>query len=199
MNQIQNDELWSKWAKIWKKETATYGMPDSCKLFFDIFEKSYNYSEEKLLINKKWNFGIKIAYIIFLFLLLVAQIIMFFKWIWPSLPNISLDCVCAIEIPLLLFIILGTMVVVKILDIKKYQETYARHKRFQNLREMEMLRFIMEKEKKNENHKNDDYFLLFMKQIMEIERSNVEKYCDNLEQKEKNLMDGLDILGFKTK
>lgn len=70
-----------------------------------------------------------------LFLLALAQIYVLIKIFRPHLSTLSLDYVCAIEAPLLLLFMMVSLAITKFVDIKKYQETYARHMRYQNLRE----------------------------------------------------------------
>ena len=93
------------------------------------------YSNDSIRKHKGWNLAIKYTYIVILFLLALAQIYVLIKIFRPHLSTLSLDYVCAIEAPLLLLFMMVSLAITKFVDIKKYQETYARHMRYQNLRE----------------------------------------------------------------
>lgn len=157
-----------------------------------MFKETYDYSNNSIKKHKICNLLIKYFYIVILILLVLAQIYVLINIFLPSRSTITLEYVCAIEAPLLLLFMMVSLVITKFVDIKKYQETYARHMRYQNLRKIEMIRFILNIG--DYDNDKDEQLKLFMDRILKIEQDNIEKFCINMEQNETNLREGLDGL-----
>ena len=97
----------------------------------------------------------------------------------------------------LLIMFFVALIISKILDIKKYQETWSRHRRFQYLRQQEMLRFIMDiGDYDGSNGKDIEKFI---ENMMRIEEQNINKFCENMENKEKGMIDELKFVLNKMK
>lgn len=164
-------------------EESVYYIP--YKMIF----KSYIDAKEKIKKNKKWNYLLKIGFILVLCVVLIVQIVLFNKF-WHELPTVkdSTSLFVQMEGALLIILALSSLIISKILDVKKYQETWARHQRYQFLREQEMLRFVLHEENYSAN-RGEGNLKRFVKNIWQIEKMNINKFCDNMENKEKGMID----------
>lgn len=184
--------LWHQWATAWKgkneKESEDY------QLFFDTFKTAYKEGKSGKKRNKDKNFLVKWYFVWLLFGLLIIQIRLFF-WFLEQMTDAQLSGgdILAFEASFLILLLLASITFSKVLDIKKYQETWARHTRYHVFREQEMMQFIM---------KTGDYYGLdqnairrkFIHNIMKIERDNIEKFCTNMEEKEIRMTEDFDKL-----
>lgn len=142
---INQDEpqRWKSWEEEWIKNGGS-----SESSFFKVFKSSYLDAERKKQKNNRLNFRIKALFIAVLGIVLCVQCALVWKLIVPSLSDSTVwettkEPLIAFEAILMLILFLAGIFISKILDVKKYQETWSRHTRFQNRRDEEMLRYIM--------------------------------------------------------
>lgn len=180
--QIKKGELFEEWKKQWETQTGN----NKLDTFFSLFSSVYWYVWYSKEINKDKNFRVKR---VFLFIPIVGVLMCFACFIRnifcegnSQLSDLMENGLLIISLILLTF--LG-VIISKWLDIKKYQETWARHSWHLHMMEMEMLRFIDHFEPYN----NMDSKITFAERIIKIWDMNEEKFVHNMEDKEKGLMD----------
>ena len=198
MNKVNNNELYSKWKEIWMKE-CVYTDKSICpretsvkKLFFEMFEKTYFYAIDKDEYNQKMNFRMKIIFLIVLTVGIVACIA-FEVWSAFFSQNVVQNL---IQNGLLLFaVFLVALIIGKWIDMKKYQETWIRHSEHKHMLEREMLLYIL----KLEPYHVGDAETIFMERTIQIWDANQKKFVDNMENKEKAMMDIFEYIKLKQK
>ena len=96
-----------------------------------------------------------------------------------------------IEAALLITLVIGSIAISKIIDVNKPQETWSRHTYYQFLRQQEMFRFLLQEG----DYRGDDELGVkkFIVNMMKIEERNIEKFSNNMETKEKGMLDELEI------
>lgn len=182
----------------WNRQIALY-------LFYQKFRRAYVMASQKTDKNKKMNTMCKERFIYLLFwsiiihavLLIPIYIVLLVKGFSTSnlpmfvaliMERFSTSHVWMTETFVVAALVLVALIFAKNLDIQKYQETWARHTRFQYHREQEMLRFLLEAEPYNQPEANQRVDT-FVKAIQAIEEKNIEKFCTNMEEKEKGMME----------
>lgn len=242
---------------LWERWTQKWGIPDKGsdeEIFFDMFQNSYNDGDKGHQRNKRTNFRVKNAMLCILAVFVFWQIALVVYYLKSGIEMDGM-VIFSIEASFLIAVYLSSMVVSKLLDIKKYQETWARHAYYHTLREIEMRKYIMgigdyavfktekrdnqylmdavrsavstleqaavmaAEERKNDNWKegacvvrdtvktkaeellNNDApsiaelnRIRFMENIFKIEMKNVEKFCSNMEDKEKGVLEDMGLL-----
>lgn len=157
-------------------------------LFYCLFRSSYKKAKRKTEKNREMNKLCKRRFIYLLFWSIIINIILFLVYVILLVRGFSVWHWVTVETFLVAALVLVALIFVKDLDINKYQETWARHTRFQYQREQEMLRFLLEAESDSQadaEKRVDD----FVKAILAIEEKNIEKFCINMEDKEKGMME----------
>lgn len=180
--QIKKEKLFEEWKKLWEMEIGN----NKLDTFFSLFSSVYWYVWYSKEINKYKNFRMKR---VFLFIPIVGVLMCFTCFVRNILCEGNSQLSDLMEnslliISLILLIFFG-IIISKWLDIKKYQETWARHSWHLHMMEVEMLRFIDHFEPYN----NVDSRITFAERIIKIWDMNEEKFVHNMEDKEKGLMD----------
>lgn len=179
------------WSEKWSKSC-------SYQYFADNFKKSYRFAYMKSEKNRYLNFKYKNQFMKWIMFILITHISFamlvvtnYYSWyiclIMGLVDDIPLDfsIVATIEVVLLVISAIGSIAIVKRQDIRKYQETWARHKRTLMLVDIEMLKYIDE---------ISPYYncytpkALFMEKVTSLQEANIEKFAENLETKEKDLI-----------
>lgn len=198
MNKKGENEIYSQWKEIWKKECADTGKAicsietSAKKLFLDKFDEAYSYVIEKDKYNKKMNFRMKTLFLC-IFSVGIVSCIIFEIWSAFFSQNIVQNL---IQNGLLLFaVFLVAMIVGKWIDMKKYQETWIRHSEHKHMLEREMLLYIL----KLEPYHVGDAETIFMERTIQIWDANHKKFVDNMENKEKDMMDIFEYIQLKQK
>ena len=175
----EKKNVWCTWKAKWEAEAGE----GNFETFFQLFEATYEYVLCAKTDNKMENFRWKKKFLR-LFVLGGAAFVFFFvynlcfdssnQWMaWLENGVITL---------LMLFI---SSIISKWVDIKKYQETWARHSWHLHSMNTEMVRFISDLEPYHRLDKKR----VFVDKILEIWDKNQEKFVHNMEDKEKELMD----------
>lgn len=184
---IDDKGLFESWYDIWEG-TAKGQEINFVKFFQNIYFETYR----KMEANKCKNFLFKSLYIGVLITAFVGYIMLFFfnlnqngKTIYTLLEN---------GFVLILFV-LALTIILKWLDIKKYQETWVRHQQHIRFLQKEMLYYIYNMgDYSHTRYSTNDNFT-FMTNIFEIENKNIIKFVDNMENKEEKLgKDFLDLM-----
>lgn len=182
---LKKPKIYDKWKADWKK-----GEKKEEEEFVSMFEYDYKYSCEKAKKNRKMNFRIKflsfIPFILVTFLYLMGMIIYNI-----SLLNASSDFSefvkkmnWKISIYGTIFYVVAvvlTIVILKWLDVKKYQETWSRHSAHQFAIEMEMIRYLL----RMDEYATDERRQRFIGNIMKSWEENENKFVENMKKEEK--------------
>lgn len=181
-------DLYSKWQEKWQSQED---------VFVQFYKASYEYSRMKRDYNKKRNFQYKKIFIIVLLILtglFIWDVMSDNKWMQRCrLLRIPIDFKGCILEKIILFggIVLIAAIVNKWIDINKYQETWVRHSKTVNRLNSEMLKYVEEIGPYEQpfQWQEDQRRTIFIKSVLKIWNDNSEKFTDNMENKEKELMD----------
>lgn len=184
------EKIFIKWGKMWENQiienggNITLSMKEGQELFKDLFETNYKYIKNKAKYNKNKNFRRKYLFIGFLSLGIALYIVFAIYNLFNSERQVQILIENGV-----VFVLTGLLCVIvsKILDIKKYQETWVRHSRHQYLLEKEMIKYVCRLSPYGDRNRNEE----FIKNSLKIWDGNHQKFVDNMENKEKNLMEGV--------
>lgn len=188
----QKEEIYTRWKIQWEKDIKNL---DGLKVFTQLFEKNYVYVKYKIKSNKRKNFLFKKLFLSLLALFPLGYIIFS---LWNVLSGkTSVNTIVAVGN---CFIVLLTIVlcnwVAKLLDIKKYQETWARHSQHKFKIDMEMLLYVCKMKPYNLKEKEVNV-KTFTERVTEIWNGNHKKFVKNMETKEVPIMQGFNPLEAK--
>lgn len=178
-------DLIDEWSKVWNQNALVDCEGNINNYFFHTFINGYREIEEKKDKNKNLNIAWKFAFI----LTMLAYGIFICYYIKKNISKISIMSWTIFALVLFVLILLCSAIS-KWIDVKKYQETWVRHSNHLHLLDNEMLLFLYGMEPYNGNRNEE----VFMKRIMNIEDKNQQKFSDNMENKEKEMMDIFDKL-----
>ncbi|NBH14542.1 hypothetical protein D3Z36_10235 [Lachnospiraceae bacterium] len=175
----QKRNLYSAWKDKWSAETEE----DKLEQFFFMFQPAYEYTLQAKEDNKTKNFCFKYLFIIFL---VVFGVIYAAYFLYTLFCGNGAKALVLVESGFaFILLVLFSSILSKWLDVKKYQETWARHSWQLHMMEIEMMRFVSDMVPYNAENKRME----FAKNILEIWGKNQEKFVHNMEEKEKGLMD----------
>lgn len=188
---VFDQEIFDKWYFEWMKKADT-----NEREFGNLLERIYKDICKKYQKNKRNNFISKFIYIGVIIIIFICLILYFLWSIWENEETIN--GVIGNGILFIIFII-ALNIISKWIDIKKYQETWSRHRKHLYLLQQEMLYFLYQlgDYDPEKAYYDSDRRKYFMKRIFEIENINIEKFLDNMENKEikvdSNIKDMMDI------
>lgn len=165
--------------EYWKEQWENGIMEEELKVFFELFQEVYRFVKQKNEENKKRNYRCKYIF----FIVFIAGFVIYIIFLLYSLYKKQGSFV-NLGFVLMAFIWLET-IISKWLDIKKYQETWARHSWHLHMMKREMLYFVSQ----IKPYGAGDDRRIFVKRIIAIWDKNQEKFVYNMEEKEKGLMD----------
>lgn len=157
--------------------------------FYSMFRSCYKEARQKKKKNNDLNFKNKRWFIYLIIYTILAHILLSLLFVilyWVL--HFSGKQLLAIEAFVLFVPVMVAIVIGKNLDINKYQETWSRHTQFQYLRDQEMLCFLLHSEPYKAGE-DADKVERFVKAILEIEGKNITKFCENMDTKEKGVLD----------
>lgn len=164
-------------------------------LFYCIFKDSYNTAKSKTEYNKNKNTELKNCFVRVLYIAFGIHIILPVMYVGITFyfgcslfRDFSVSHLAMVEAYVLIVVGLLALIIAKKLDIAKYQETWSRHTRFQYQRNQEMLRFLLAVDEPYKEKDSIQRIDAFVKAILAIEEKNIEKFCLNMEEKEKEMM-----------
>ena len=171
----QKDNIFEKWEELWKKDIGDDIEND---LFLQLFLKNYDYVKYKIKINKRKNFLFKYLFL-FLLIMPVFNYVRFTKC-GTSVNSLEFNIVVGNSVVLVLSVLLCNWIS-KLLDIKKYQETWARHSQHKFKIDTEMLLYVCNMKPYNNSGKKVD---IFKERVIKIWDGNHKKFVNNMENKE---------------
>lgn len=181
----QREKILQIWENEWNERDAPRGV------FYDVFEEAYSETVKKVGKNKRWNFAGKVAFFALLIVSFIASAIVFCSiWplFWSGVTQDGIEKTKMIVVPVAALFI--AWLVSKWLDIKKYQETWARHEKNRYLMEQEMILYIYQLEP----YHGENCSGVFMERVLGIWGRNQKKFSDNMENKEIPLTNPLKTL-----
>lgn len=187
----KRNEILDQWTKQWSSLKYDAFFKD---LFTEVYEdvkwkERSNDQGNREYKNRFLNIHKRIFFLLLL-LLLAGTILNFlnnyyewFPWFHPGWADVAgVGAVC------LMLAVWKSAVTSKWIDIKKYQETWARHSLHRQQMENEMLLFCYSLPP----YDDPDREKIFMKHIFAMWTANHIKFINNIETKEKGLMDMVD-------
>lgn len=152
-------------------------------MFCRMFYNSYYATKLKAEKNKRKNFFWKKAFLV----VLCIGMALFLVWSFETGENTGekIEEVILKNGVFLFGITLLCHIVAKWIDVKKYQETWARHSAAKYALECEMLLFISQVEPYHTSNRKK----VFLTRSIEIWNTNQSKFGSNLENREKELTD----------
>ncbi len=176
-------KILNEWKNVWNH----HGLKDeenNCNdTFYELFIENYYYASLKKEKNKKNNFRWKYVFL-FVFLGSFLFCCSFFYHAYTKDEVKVLQSLISSGI-LFLLMMMACGVISKLLDIRKYQETWVRHSSLIHMLDQEMLLYIYGMEPYNQIDKEEK----FMLKILDIWGKNQKKFKQNMEQKENEVMD----------
>lgn len=186
--QMSRPDLLKIWKDEWNKTAPIGQKSDEQKLFYHLFQYTYNDVMCKKNANRKLNFRYKK---IFVGVIAIALAACCFYFVYAFLREYHTGDIFVKFVSAGVFLVLLMLVceiISKWVDVKKYQETWSRHSRHVYLMEKEMLLFIYQL-KPYDTSRREETFVL---RVLEIWDDNQNRFCENMENKEKELMDVFD-------
>ena len=174
----QKQKLFHEWMNKWLDEAEE----EDLNVFFDLFKSVYRYTLCVSERNKKENFKWKLIFLVILSVLWGCYAVFIITIYFQN--GLKLSVLAEQGLVMLLTVFLCS-IISKWIDIKKYQETWVRHSWQLQKMETEMMRFISG----IEPYHRQDRQLKFLEKILQIWSENEEKFVDDMEEKEKELMD----------
>lgn len=184
---ILKDYIYQRW------RTEYLSSHDCTSLFFKTYEERYNRLLTDTRIHRDKNFQGKDLYRYVLYAFAVIQVLLLSIAVYLSVGQIIKNVIeIATFSEAMLLAITSTILlsIAKYLDVQKYQETWARTRQSLHECRTEMIRYV----EKLTPYSNHDADIRFQKRILEILDRNRAKFTQNLEEKEKGLLDELSIL-----
>ena len=167
-------------------------------IFLELYKEIFESCSYKAHKNKNRNKFFKFVFIGILFLGFVS---IFRTLVCENLQEDKMleDVVSSGAIFLL--VIWGASIVNKWIEIKKYQETWIRHSEHMFKLEKEMVKFVEEMEPYEvyPEQTDEQRTKRFIQNILNIEKSNQNLFSQNMNNKEKELMDVFDKMGLTKK
>lgn len=188
-NVNENESKKNNYLRMWKKKWLIHQSSFDAS-FIPIFTNAYIEADEKCGSNRTKNIRMKIIYLLIAPLFLLALIILYilYRRKIESARFIIID----VALVFIAFVII-IYIVSKWMDIKKYQETWARHYFHHHLLNHEIIQYVYELG--DYSNKNDfDSKYIFINKFLAIENLNMEKFVANLENKEIRIGDWPELL-----
>lgn len=204
-------ELYSKWQAQWNSSAPPYaGHSEAEEIFLRFFQVVYNESKAKSKKNRKKNFFYKKIFIGCLFLLAVSlaaiPCLAIKSALMKNLP-ISIGVLTFLDAQVLLAGGTFLFALYKLISVKKYQETWTRHSRTVYQYQLAMMHYLLgsfpaenspsgsgEAAGRDGLSEQSGLRNAFKDQIFQIASGNLQKFSHNMEEKEKDLMEGFSEL-----
>ena len=174
-----------KWKECWDNGLKKKPEKREYIEFANFMEELWSWLNKKIESNRTKNFRYKRIYIVSFVVLSILYLIFFLSGISNEkgiISTIGENWAVFLTFPVFGF------AVAKWIDVKKYQETWVRHYMQKALLEDEIYKYIYAMEP----YGTDEAEEIFIRQFLKIKQANDLKFIENMETKEKSLMDMLD-------
>lgn len=181
---------WEKeWVEISNKEPNDY---DS--YFLQLFKSTYQYVLRKGKENNKKNFRWKKIFLgTVVAVIIIFLVFVFYNYFYLQKTEDFDWMIFGTVILAILFLFAG--IIAKWMDVKKYQETWARHSMHKFYLEQEMLKFIYQLPPYQGTRRKE----VFIRHTLKIWKNNQIAFYRNMTNKEKDLKDVIPEIKFLNK
>lgn len=181
----KQNSILEQWIRGWKETDDSEE-----RNFADLVENVYSDTIKRYEKNKNKNFLFKSMFIGVMISALVGFVLF---CVFNMQNGGALSYIIAENSILLVVIILVLTIISKWIDIKKYQETWVRHYNHLYMLEKEMRLYLFRigNYKREASKSQQEIRYIFMKKFFEIEDENIKKFCENMENKEIKVGDGI--------
>lgn len=169
------------WAKLWEN------VEDGKGVFRDWLLVVYNLTDQDIEWSRKRNFiykGIYLLIAVVIYILLIIKPIMTEIYDGKIKDLIQIEPNMMMCIGMVLVLVIPLLILAKRIDIKKYQETWARKIKYKSAILTEMMKYICELSPYDCFGKEDQ----FISNILAHTEENVARFKENMETKEERLM-----------
>mgnify|MGYP004458306129 CR=1 FL=1 len=169
------------WAKLWEN------VEDGKGVFRDWLLVVYNLTDQDIEWSRKRNFiykGIYLLIAVVIYILLIIKPIMTEIYDGKIRDLIQIEPNMMMCIGMVLVLVIPLLILAKRIDIKKYQETWARKIKYKSAILTEMMKYICELSPYDCFGKEDQ----FISNILVHTEENVARFKENMEAKEERLM-----------
>lgn len=193
---IYKTDIFPQWEKKWDTNTGDGDFKRFLRsVYQEVLVKAKHHRANNQKYKKRFLQIHNVMFLVCITMLVIAVLAFYAGKYVDCLPDFEFSWGLAfgwIGICVIIAIWLSA-VTAKWIDIKKYQETWARHAQHQRKIEKEMFLYYYELGKYNQSV-TPDREKLFMEHILEIEEKNISKFVDNIENKELKLTDMFDSI-----
>ena len=169
------------WAKLWEN------VEDGKGVFRDWLLVVYNLTDQDIEWSRKRNFiykGIYLLIAVVIYILLIIKPIMTEIYDGKIKDLIQIEPNMMMCIGMVLVLVIPLLILAKRIDIKKYQEAWARKIKYKSAILTEMMKYICELSPYDCFGKEDQ----FISNILAHTEENVARFKENMETKEERLM-----------
>ena len=169
------------WAKLWEN------VEDGKGVFRDWLLVVYNLTDQDIEWSRKRNFiykGIYLLIAVVIYILLIIKPIMTEIYDGKIKDLIQIEPNMMMCIGMVLVLVIPLLILAKRIDIKKYQEAWARKIKYKSAILTEMMKYICELSPYDCFGKEDQ----FISNILAHTEENVSRFKENMETKEERLM-----------
>lgn len=185
--------VYEAWKTQWTEQCT-----DSDSSFYQFFTNRFDSACKDADRNRNYNFFLKWIIVGIIALSLIPQLLLLNSF---SLENITSKDFTNITkkvtvTEVLIFVILFTIVFAlkKALDVKRFQETWARNRYIQHMYTREMLSFLEDISPYAGLNTPTEKCKLFKERILAIDSENSAKFVKNLEEHEIGMLDGIESI-----
>ena len=169
------------WAKLWENVEDGKGVfRDWLLVVYDLTDKDIEWSRKRNFIYK----GIYLLIAVVIYILLIIKPIMTEIYDGKIKDLIQIEPNMMMCIGMVLVLVIPLLILAKRIDIKKYQETWARKIKYKSAILTEMMKYICELSPYDCFGKEDQ----FISNILAHTEENVARFKENMETKEERLM-----------
>lgn len=169
------------WAKLWENAEDGKGVfRDWLLVVYDLTDKDIEWSRKRNFIYK----GIYLLIAVVIYILLIIKPIMTEIYDGKIKDLIQIEPNMMMCIGMVLVLVIPLLILAKRIDIKKYQETWARKIKYKSAILTEMMKYICKLSPYDCFGKEDQ----FISNILAHTEENVARFKENMETKEERLM-----------
>ena len=169
------------WAKLWENvEDGKDVFRDWLLVVYDLTDKDIEWSRKRNFIYK----GIYLLIAVVIYILLIIKPIMTEIYDGKIKDLIQIEPNMMMCIGMVIVLVIPLLILAKRIDIKKYQETWARKIKYKSAILTEMMKYICELSPYDCFGKEDQ----FISNILIHTEENVARFKENMEAKEERLM-----------
>lgn len=189
----QQEDLLNYWENEWV-EISNKEPNDYDSYFLELFKRTYQYVLRKEKENKKKNFLWKKIFLgTVVAVIIIFLVFVFYNYFYLQKTEDFDWMIFGIAVLAILFLFAG--IIAKWMDVKKYQETWARHSMHKFYLKQEMMKFIYQLPPYHGTRRKE----IFIRHTLKIWKNNQLEFYRNMTNKEKDLKDLIPDIKFLNK